>query len=121
MIRRPPRSTLFPYTTLFRSGAFIWLQHAAYGALLGVVVTGSVAVVPRLSFIHGSDASTASPVAAPVRRGLPGPARVAARPADLPATASETSLPSQPKPTASFRIEATEHELSREAKSLEHA
>src|SRR2546427_6001178 len=23
MIRRPPRSTLFPYTTLFRSGAFI--------------------------------------------------------------------------------------------------
>src|SRR5260370_34346248 len=30
MIRRPPRSTLFPYTTLFRSG-----QHAApatYGA-----------------------------------------------------------------------------------------
>src|SRR2546422_3825027 len=24
MIRRPPRSTLFPYTTLFRSGAIIW-------------------------------------------------------------------------------------------------
>src|SRR3712207_7176379 len=28
MIRRPPRSTLFPYTTLFRSG------HAALGGLL---------------------------------------------------------------------------------------
>src|SRR2546426_4595446 len=31
MIRRPPRSTLFPYTTLFRSPAFGWyaafLQH----------------------------------------------------------------------------------------------
>src|SRR2546430_13412677 len=25
MIRRPPRSTLFPYTTLFRSGALTWL------------------------------------------------------------------------------------------------
>src|SRR2546428_2752216 len=25
MIRRPPRSTLFPYTTLFRSG--IWASH----------------------------------------------------------------------------------------------
>ena len=25
MIRRPPRSTLFPYTTLFRSDAAIWL------------------------------------------------------------------------------------------------
>src|SRR3712207_7096575 len=24
MIRRPPRSTLFPYTTLFRSGAHQW-------------------------------------------------------------------------------------------------
>src|SRR3712207_9338027 len=30
MIRRPPRSTLFPYTTLFRS------RHARGGALLGV-------------------------------------------------------------------------------------
>src|SRR5689334_24380745 len=26
MIRRPPRSTLFPYTTLFRSGGFIFLK-----------------------------------------------------------------------------------------------
>src|SRR5690606_41945796 len=24
MIRRPPRSTLFPYTTLFRSGLYYW-------------------------------------------------------------------------------------------------
>src|SRR5438309_7148222 len=24
MLRRPPRSTLFPYTTLFRSGLFVW-------------------------------------------------------------------------------------------------
>src|SRR6266496_6175187 len=29
MIRRPPRSTLFPYTTLFRSGAgFPWRQYS---------------------------------------------------------------------------------------------
>src|SRR3712207_8653287 len=27
MIRRPPRSTLFPYTTLFRSGKHILLIH----------------------------------------------------------------------------------------------
>src|SRR5256885_3919252 len=40
MIRRPPRSTLFPYTTLFRSGFFDglvapsdwWIRHAVYGA-----------------------------------------------------------------------------------------
>src|SRR5690348_18107543 len=29
MIRRPPRSTLFPYTTLFRSKAEARLPHAA--------------------------------------------------------------------------------------------
>src|SRR5256885_4936969 len=29
MIRRPPRSTLFPYTTLFRSGMHIPLEQVA--------------------------------------------------------------------------------------------
>src|SRR5258708_40311187 len=29
MIRRPPRSTLFPYTTLFRSSGFCQSLHAA--------------------------------------------------------------------------------------------
>src|SRR2546430_9054693 len=38
MIRRPPRSTLFPYTTLFRS-----LEHADRHE--GVVMTGDVAIV----------------------------------------------------------------------------
>src|SRR2546430_9294835 len=40
MIRRPPRSTLFPYTTLFRSDAFFfWLDFffpaRAFGVALG--------------------------------------------------------------------------------------
>src|SRR2546425_6261126 len=30
MIRRPPRSTLFPYTTLFRSGVSFDVSHPAY-------------------------------------------------------------------------------------------
>src|SRR2546426_2477514 len=30
MIRRPPRSTLFPYTTLFRSFGAMWSEHCAY-------------------------------------------------------------------------------------------
>src|SRR5256885_9446428 len=37
MIRRPPRSTLFPYTTLFRSGI---IEALAEGA--DVVITGRV-------------------------------------------------------------------------------
>src|SRR5256885_8088981 len=38
MIRRPPRSTLFPYTTLFRSGgevAQVAEQHGDVGAVAG--------------------------------------------------------------------------------------
>src|SRR2546430_11336276 len=35
MIRRPPRSTLFPYTTLFRSGADRGQRSADRGALEG--------------------------------------------------------------------------------------
>src|SRR5256885_11066694 len=40
MIRRPPRSTLFPYTTLFRSEG----QAAGRGAVLGREIGG----LPRL-------------------------------------------------------------------------
>src|SRR5256886_11158783 len=32
MIRRPPRSTLFPYTTLFRSGLLLYGMSMIYGA-----------------------------------------------------------------------------------------
>src|SRR5260370_27120152 len=31
MIRRPPRSTLFPYTTLFRSSTALRIAHGAFG------------------------------------------------------------------------------------------
>src|SRR5256885_5304478 len=34
MIRRPPRSTLFPYTTLFRSGHSIWVHDRAVGSIM---------------------------------------------------------------------------------------
>src|SRR3712207_8195746 len=37
MIRRPPRSTLFPYTTLFRSPWSVMLGSRKHGPGLGVV------------------------------------------------------------------------------------
>src|SRR3712207_8546204 len=37
MIRRPPRSTLFPYTTLFRSKEMLWKCRLAIGAGVEVV------------------------------------------------------------------------------------
>src|SRR2546423_6527728 len=49
MIRRPPRSTLFPYTTLFRS----WISAAA-------AATGAAAVLPgRALLATGSAAGRA--------------------------------------------------------------
>src|SRR3712207_6988549 len=36
MIRRPPRSTLFPYTTLFRSGLVLAVLLTAAGSLVQV-------------------------------------------------------------------------------------
>src|SRR6202051_3029010 len=45
MIRRPPRSTLFPYTTLFRSGfgdAFGYLDQADAQFDLGEVIDGNL-------------------------------------------------------------------------------
>src|SRR2546430_5571642 len=46
MIRRPPRSTLFPYTTLFRSAAAGELKRLSVEELMNVEVT-SVAKEPR--------------------------------------------------------------------------
>src|SRR3712207_7002197 len=48
MIRRPPRSTLFPYTTLFRS----MLEHEAHGRA-GPTLT---LVIRRRSTSSGADA-----------------------------------------------------------------
>src|SRR3712207_8349375 len=46
MIRRPPRSTLFPYTTLFRSLGF---EPLALGALLGALRGGLARLTLLLS------------------------------------------------------------------------
>src|SRR2546426_3253941 len=46
MIRRPPRSTLFPYTTLFRS-VFRAAPHSDFGSMFALAVsfTGQALVV----------------------------------------------------------------------------
>src|SRR3712207_6963833 len=58
MIRRPPRSTLFPYTTLFRSDAVKEFQVIATGATaeFGRTAGGVVNVVTKsgTNAFHGS-------------------------------------------------------------------
>jgi hypothetical protein len=100
------------------AGVAVWLQHAAYGAVLGAAVSSAVAVAPRL--LSGGGPDTA-----------PGPARTEPRAPStavpVPLTSRETpsALPlGEPAPqrsTPTARFESGEHELSREARSLEHA
>src|SRR2546429_5441776 len=47
MIRRPPRSTLFPYTTLFRSLCFAFFNYLAMAAELAHVPPGSTQWLAR--------------------------------------------------------------------------
>src|SRR5256885_12271787 len=57
MIRRPPRSTLFPYTTLFRSA-----YNAGWATEIALDVQWSHAIAPlaRIVLIEAPDASTNS-------------------------------------------------------------
>src|SRR2546422_3287365 len=47
MIRRPPRSTLFPYTTLFRSRLVVLLLHVEQHADVGVQAGGDAELPAR--------------------------------------------------------------------------
>src|SRR3712207_8568812 len=49
MIRRPPRSTLFPYTTLFRSAVAQAVAFATSHAQLGEDVAAAVVLKPDLT------------------------------------------------------------------------
>ena len=48
MIRRPPRSTLFPYTTLFRSDQLLPLQKGAEAEALKTLTAVDGSLLPAL-------------------------------------------------------------------------
>ena len=52
MIRRPPRSTLFPYTTLFRSTIEEFLQQTCEGAVKVIVSSLTAAFTIRVAISH---------------------------------------------------------------------
>src|SRR3712207_8323666 len=59
MIRRPPRSTLFPYTTLFRSRHVLGVEHQAAVDAARLAVGGGGLRLCRV-FAHGACATSAS-------------------------------------------------------------
>src|SRR2546425_1481340 len=63
MIRRPPRSTLFPYTTLFRS-----LDASTAGAISGIPPAGSDTSPPTTVLTAPADGATVSGSAVMVSR-----------------------------------------------------
>src|SRR2546425_9164011 len=56
MIRRPPRSTLFPYTTLFRSARFIVVERRAHREHVGIAEPRDV--VRPVAAPHGIERRT---------------------------------------------------------------
>src|SRR2546426_9072878 len=54
MIRRPPRSTLFPYTTLFRSG----LGFEKKGGSTAGLARGMEGLFPQICSVNGDRKST---------------------------------------------------------------
>src|SRR3712207_7692988 len=60
MIRRPPRSTLFPYTTLFRSMATYYAQRAS----AGLIISEATHVSPQaVGYLHAPGLFTEAQVA----------------------------------------------------------
>src|SRR5438034_7809080 len=55
MIRRPPRSTLFPYTTLFRSGL---ITRFSLGLLIGSMPLSLLVLLSLMSSLHITGAGT---------------------------------------------------------------
>src|SRR3712207_3730655 len=77
MIRRPPRSTLFPYTTLFRSarahglaveerriGIDEWREGVASGEISEVFACGTAAVITPVGRLVWDGGEAVTPVAA---------------------------------------------------------
>src|SRR3712207_8514923 len=58
MIRRPPRSTLFPYTTLFRSRRWVVFVHQD-----GVILGPMIAALDELGILSGERALSELPAA----------------------------------------------------------
>src|SRR3989449_11365691 len=58
MIRRPPRSTLFPYTTLFRSYTYDGTAHTPCSAT--VTGAGGLSLAPTPSYSGNTNAGTAT-------------------------------------------------------------
>src|SRR5258708_29657414 len=68
MIRRPPRSTLFPYTTLFRSTRVIYVETPSNPLMKITDLTGVAKLARQRGLITVIDNTFASPVRSVIDR-----------------------------------------------------
>src|SRR3712207_8733653 len=61
MIRRPPRSTLFPYTTLFRSSRWLRESPGATGPQVSSYLKGTLAASQKSALVMAFDLEDAVP------------------------------------------------------------
>src|SRR2546427_3783293 len=78
MIRRPPRSTLFPYTTLFRSTGSARVPRVANAVYAAIISSGRTPVEPMwMDGYGGGGGGVADPPASPrTPRSPPPPPRL---------------------------------------------
>lgn len=124
--RRSKRRLLAAAAAPAAAGTFLWVQHAALGALLGLAVTVTATVVPRAFAPERAPSArvtetAASPVpAAPLAASAPAPAVEPLNPTPSPPRAESAPAPiierNEPAP-----VESSAERLAREAKLLERA
>src|SRR2546430_14944112 len=89
MIRRPPRSTLFPYTTLFRSGVkagdeILVPSHTSFPTVEAICFAGGTPVFVDADDWYALDVKDAATRVTPRTVGLV-PVHLYGQPVDLPA------------------------------------
>src|SRR2546425_2508135 len=104
MIRRPPRSTLFPYTTLFRSGLFDRASDAPIGSPKNYSanpdhpfnqITGALVAAGADVFFAAGESGPRRP---PRGGGAPGPPPPGPHPRVDPPPPGRTPAPPPPPP-----------------------
>src|SRR5438445_1610290 len=100
MIRRPPRSTLFPYTTLFRSDSLLVLGHLQTLLDVGIIVQKRLEIDRKSTRLNSSHANISYAVFCLKKKNQQSVGHARARPNDERRRSSLVNPPSSKwKPT----------------------
>src|SRR3712207_3596017 len=122
MIRRPPRSTLFPYTTLFRSGGLVWLLIVCgvIAALLrGLPAVGTTPTAVAAGNPSGRSVSAGAALSTGTAASVPSP--TVAQPAVTTGPPPPVAGLGQPATTKNWRVTVVNVEQHEELTMISRA